>query len=58
MCIQLRSRNLAFGVYADGGVLIGIRTKFPNRWPELRKGYLDQEWDWDTHEGSVKVQKL
>ncbi len=59
---QLHSRNLAFGVYAGDGEFIGIRTKFAKRFVEHYARNLDQEWDWDTHEGTatplMKVGKI
>lgn len=50
---QMRSRNVAFGVYTGDGEFIGIRTKFAKRFVEHYARNLDQEWDWDTHEGTA-----
>lgn len=50
---ELHSRNLPFGVYAGDGEFIGIRTKFTKRFVEHYARFLDQEWDWDTHQGSA-----
>jgi len=50
---QLHSSNLAFGVYAGDGEFIGIRTKFAKRFVEHYARFLEQEWDWDTHEGTA-----